>query len=131
MRCASVPSSVSSSRPSLSKSRRPAGYTPAGNPNSASVRRAGVPRSVNWHSTLKGLLKAMSMKSREEGDGRGETEKREARRFRLPSPLSRLPAPQGFTNRNVIRSLSPIAWYFASSFASWSLVGGNVHTPPG
>src|SRR3546814_14619024 len=45
----------------------------------------------------------------------------------LPWPL----VPQGFTNRNVIRSLSPIAWYFASSASSWLLPGGSVHTPLG
>src|SRR3546814_21175995 len=45
----------------------------------------------------------------------------------LPWPL----VPQGFTNRNVIRSLSPIAWYFASSASSWLLPGGRVHTPLG
>src|SRR5690606_6397122 len=37
----------------------------------------------------------------------------------------------GFTNRSVIRSLSPIAWYFASSASSWLLPGGRVHTPLG
>src|SRR5690606_15160479 len=37
----------------------------------------------------------------------------------------------GFTNRSVILSLSPIAWYFASSASSWLLPGGRVHTPLG
>src|SRR5690606_13762625 len=60
MRWARAPSSVSSSRPSLSWSRRPAGYTPGGSPNSASVRRGGTLRSVNWHSTPNGLLSAIS-----------------------------------------------------------------------
>src|SRR3546814_13105427 len=45
----------------------------------------------------------------------------------LPCPL----APQGFTNRNVIRSLSTIAWYFASSASSGLLPGGRVHTALG
>src|SRR3546814_15998755 len=67
IRCASAPSSVSSSRPSLSWSSRPAGYTPAGNPNSASVRRGGTLRSVNWHSTWKGLLRARRSEERRVG----------------------------------------------------------------
>jgi len=36
----------------------------------------------------------------------------------------------GLTNFSVIRSLSPIALYLASSAASWLLLGGSVHTPP-
>src|SRR5690606_1065650 len=69
MRWASAPSSVSSSRPSLSWSRRPAGYTPGGSPNPASVRRGGTLRSVNWHRTWKGLLRARSMWSGDSGFG--------------------------------------------------------------
>lgn len=37
----------------------------------------------------------------------------------------------GLTNRNVMRSLSPIAAYFARSLSPSSNVGGNVHTPSG
>ncbi len=57
----SAPSSVSSSRPSLSKSSRPAAYTPFGKPKPASVGRGGTLRSVNWQSTFIGLWKATSM----------------------------------------------------------------------
>ncbi|KAG1525452.1 hypothetical protein G6F50_018453 [Rhizopus delemar] len=39
--------------------------------------------------------------------------------------------PYGLMKRRVMRSLSPIAWYFASSALSCWLVGGSVHTPFG
>src|SRR3546814_6293825 len=50
-----------------------------------------------------------------------------------PNPQFPIPNPgcYGFTNRSVIRSLSPIAWYLASSASSWLLLGGSVHTPLG
>src|SRR5512139_654667 len=37
----------------------------------------------------------------------------------------------GFTNRSVMRSLSPIATYFARSVSLSASVGGSVHTPSG
>ena len=47
--------------------------------------------------------------------------------LRIQSPVY-LP---GFTNRNVIRSDSPMAAYFARSLSPSARVGGSVHTPSG
>ena len=40
-------------------------------------------------------------------------------------------ALQGLMKRRVIRSLSPISWYFARSFSPSRYDGGRVHTPSG
>ena len=49
MRCCSAPSAVSTTNPSLSQSRRPAGYTSSKAMNCFSVGRVGC--ALNWHTT--------------------------------------------------------------------------------
>jgi hypothetical protein len=81
----SVASLLNNSRPSESASSRPIGYTPLGNPNSASVR-FGEPSGVNCDTTPKGLWKAISTRA-----GSRERKSRASRKsFRIKYEAGRL-----------------------------------------
>src|SRR3990167_2164172 len=89
MRACRAPSLVSSSRPSLSRSRRPAGYTPGTSTKSLSVARPSL-SGLNWVSTSNGLFSS----SRRDTAG-GALDARRARGRRGGGAMDRLPAQQG------------------------------------